>query len=65
MKSWQEFRQVEPLLQRIERRFTKLQELENKHKEELENEIDKNGTYWIQRRMSFYVVGMRNMPKYL
>lgn len=38
MKSWQEFRQAEPLLQRIERRFTQLQEFENKHKEELEND---------------------------
>ena len=38
MKSWQEFRQVEPLLRRIERRFTQLQSFEKKYKEGLEED---------------------------
>jgi len=38
MKSWQEFRTIEPLLQRIEKRFTQLQSFEKKYTAELDDE---------------------------
>lgn len=38
MKSWQEFREIEPQLQRIEKRFTQLQSFEKKYIADLEED---------------------------